>query len=698
MIFSIRKKIFLSLFVVNFFISGLISFTLFKVSTDSFLLNFKETKLSIARATAELIEEGIVINWNKYSDTESAEYLKLQRIIQTIWSHEDKASFMYMVKYSEAEDKFTYLISNAFDQDIAWIEFKDVGFWVSIDENKKLFVTYLEKKYYSDFDIQFDKKIFRASLKNNIFKIQDEEIFSVESEIPLKLKIKDVTIDKKNTFTSKFEFKIHTKQYEANITFSEKNTAYAKPGEVFFELLDVKEKMKEVFRSGKEHYDEKFTKTIYGNYLLITMPVQNKDGKVFALLCYDFPEYRVNQFKDKLKSTSRVVFFISFAVIFILSLIIPYFFNSSIEKLIAATGKISRQDYSHKINIHSGDEFQILAESFNNMSRALAESKLKLENHAEDLEIQVKQRTEELVRAKLVAEEAVRVKSDFLAVMSHEIRTPMNGVLGLSRLLAISDLNSEQKEYVKLINESGELLLSIINDILDISKIDSGRTELEKTLFPIRETVNSAYGILSAKIQEKNLKVEINFDPDIPDFVFGCELRYKQILINIFGNAIKFTDLGFIKIKLTIEKISPTEIWIQTEIEDSGLGIEDSLKPQLFQPFTQADTSLKRKYGGTGLGLAISKKLVDLLSGTISYESRFGIGSIFKFTIPFTKKITAKPEKKTLPTQDGSPKKLNLADQIPISILVVEDNEINQKLILKILSNLGYTEIGRAHV
>jgi two-component system sensor histidine kinase/response regulator len=279
-----------------------------------------------------------------------------------------------------------------------------------------------------------------------------------------------------------------------------------------------------------------------------------------------------------------------------------------------------------------------LIDSFNDMLAQIEGRGAALTHHRDELERQVSVRTEQLEKAKNAAEAASRAKSAFLATMSHEIRTPMNGVLGMTEMLLSTSLTETQRNFTKLVKRSGEHLLVIINDILDFSKIEAGKLSIEYINFNLWDLLDDINNIYTPQAQAKGIALDFDIANDIPIAICGDPNRLRQIMANLLGNAIKFTDRGQILAKVHVTGEDGPTVSLRFEVHDTGIGVSRDARSRIFEAFSQADNSTTRKYGGTGLGLAISRQLVELMGGKIGVENALTQGSIFWFTVSFDKR------------------------------------------------------------
>jgi signal transduction histidine kinase len=336
----------------------------------------------------------------------------------------------------------------------------------------------------------------------------------------------------------------------------------------------------------------------------------------------------------------------------------------------------------------TGDEIEFLGESFNSMIEALAASKKQIREQQELLEQKVKDRTDRLEEATHIAQAANVAKSEFLANISHELRTPMNGIIGMLDIALDRDLNPELLEELQTAQHCAHSLLSLLNDILDLSKIEAGKMTLEKIPFDVRALVADCIKAQEPKAQENSVALLAEVSPNVPQEITGDPLRIRQILANLISNAVKFTEHGSVALRMDGQSSRGAEFTLRFTVEDSGTGIPADKLLYIFDKFTQADGTVSRKYGGTGLGLAITRKLVELHRGEIEVNSELGRGTTFTVALQCEARAAVNaPESVTAAAPAAS--RTGTPDHA-VRILVVEDNQVNQKVVTAVLRKRGF--------
>jgi signal transduction histidine kinase/ActR/RegA family two-component response regulator len=428
---------------------------------------------------------------------------------------------------------------------------------------------------------------------------------------------------------------------------------------------------KEIFASyvvGYEVCQEKLENVMitYPLFLLDTSQVVEPiviDDRIFGYLHIESTlDNLFNYFKDFLLYVG-LVFIVTLFLAYRFILYLQCFITEPVSNLLSVVKEVSEsKNYDIRAQKLTNDEVGDLVSGFNNMLRII-------QIHNENLE-----------KEKKKAEFANNAKSEFLSNMSHEIRTPLNGVLGTADLLLRSDLSKDDEEAVKIIVESGKSLLAIINDVLDISKIEAGKVQLDLSSVDLKDVIESVVSTFTATASSKGIQLSASIPSDMPLQVQVDDMRLRQILTNLISNAVKFTSQGEISLKLEYEDVNGQHFFV-FKVKDTGVGIEEDKLNMIFQRFKQEDGSITRVYGGTGLGLSICQELVELMNGYIYVDSKKGEGSVFSVKIPL--EVTSKKKKNAQCHE-------HIQTKHKLKVLIAEDDLVNQKIVQKMVESLGH--------
>lgn len=520
---------------------------------------------------------------------------------------------------------------------------------ISIKEVEKLLSEY-EKGFYQYTAVrdrkralESRKRIVTKKLINNMTK--NKNVYIIENELKDKTILLIMQIEESTNENNDSEKKERKNEIEKIISELEKNyekitnvELKIKTMETLFALREYKDLVEKIWVLGKtEEKEIKQLKNISENL-----------NKNFMEMLGKLNEKEKN--RNRIYNSVTWFFFLSFIFLTLATLI---YVNRSTKNILTQfiniTKAVANGNYEQRVNVTVRDQIGELGDNFNLMAGNLREYEEKLLGYNKVLEKKVEERTEELqqaikslekyqeeiIVAKDKAESSSRAKSEFVSNMSHELRTPLNAILGFSEILFAEEDNEKKKKFLGMIKDAGENLLNIINDILDISKIEAGMMRIKSEPFSIKEVAESIEHLFMEMAKEKGNKLMI-IDMCKSRYVIGDILRIKQILTNLVGNALKFTENGLVTVEMTEKEIDKNNIVVNFKVNDTGIGISSDKMNNLFEMFNQGEYHLTKKYGGTGIGLAIVKKLTDIMNGRVSAESNPGEGTEFNISIPFS--------------------------------------------------------------
>ncbi|WP_338804640.1 ATP-binding protein [Xenorhabdus griffiniae] len=468
-----------------------------------------------------------------------------------------------------------------------------------------------------------------------------------------------------------------------------------------FDISNDKYDVNRLRLAANEAMPKTLSKTEYGNSIILKMPIVSETSSPnpwntstsdalpvgYIAIDLDLRAAQLQQYKEI--ATSIVLLILCLGGTALFAHVLVRKVTQPLNCMVKAVDRIRQGQLNSRVTGAMPGELSALQNGINTVAESLSKYKDEMQLHIDqatsDLQITMEQleiQNVELTIAKKRAQEAVRIKTEFLANMSHELRTPLNGVIGFTRQMLKTPITPQQMEYLYVIDRSANNLLKIINDILDFSRLESNKLVLDQVPFLLRDTVNEVIELLTPAANAKNLPLHHHIDEKLPNLMIGDPIRLQQILTNLIGNAIKFTDKGDVTLDIKLRQQKHHLVQIDFTVTDTGIGIKPEYRPILFQAFNQADASITRHYGGTGLGLSITKRLVSEMKGDIDFTSEVAKGTVFYFDIWLEK------EEYPFGSLPEYPPICSASSRLPMTVMAVDDNPANLKLIGTLLHEL----------
>lgn len=468
-----------------------------------------------------------------------------------------------------------------------------------------------------------------------------------------------------------------------------------------FDISNDKYDVNRLRLAANEAMPTTLSKTEYGNSIILKMPIISETSSPnpwntstsdallvgYIAIDLDLRAAQLQQYKEI--ATSIVLLILCLGGTALFAHVLVRKVTQPLNCMVKAVDRIRQGQLNSRVTGAMPGELSALQNGINTVAESLSKYKDEMQLHIDqatsDLQITMEQleiQNVELTIAKKRAQEAVRIKTEFLANMSHELRTPLNGVIGFTRQMLKTPITPQQMEYLYVIDRSANNLLKIINDILDFSRLESNKLVLDQVPFLLRDTVNEVIELLTPAANAKNLPLHHHIDEKLPNLMIGDPIRLQQILTNLIGNAIKFTDKGDVTLDIKLRQQKHHLVQIDFTVTDTGIGIKPEYRPILFQAFNQADASITRHYGGTGLGLSITKRLVSEMKGDIDFTSEVAKGTVFYFDIWLEK------EEYPFGSLPEYPPICSASSRLPMTVMAVDDNPANLKLIGTLLHEL----------